>query len=107
MIQTDLEDLIKKTHLYKCIDCGKCVGSCRIAEFIDESFSPRVIIRKLNIGFELDEKMLEKCNMCKELNVNGTIIPASRPRCVESCRYKINFYGFVNLYRKQRPQNKL
>lgn len=98
----DFSELAKKTRLNYCIGCGNCSGICRIAEYVDESFSPRAIIHKLNLGIEIDKKILDKCNLCQELKVGDITIEAGKAECTKSCRYKVNFFGFINLYRKQR-----
>lgn len=101
MSQVTLREAAIKNRFNYCIGCGKCTGTCRIAEYVDESFSPRVIIRKLNLGIDIDEKMLEKCNLCNELKLGDVTIEAGRAECAKKCKYKINFFAFINSYRKQ------
>ncbi len=96
-----VHNLIEKIHMSDCIGCGQCTGVCRIAEHVDETFSPRTIIEGLNLGLDIDENMLVKCNLCEELEVGDIKIEKSKARCVATCRYKINFYAFIRGYRKQ------
>ncbi len=95
-----INKLIEKIHMSDCIGCGQCTGVCRIAEYVDETFSPRTIIESLNLGLDIGENMLDKCNLCEEFEVGDIKIEKSKARCVASCRYKINFYAFVKGYRK-------
>ncbi|MDI6655059.1 MAG: 4Fe-4S dicluster domain-containing protein [Candidatus Hydrothermarchaeota archaeon] len=97
----NLLEFAKKTKFDYCIGCGKCTGACPIAEYIDGAFSPRAIIRKINLGIDVDEAALGKCNLCAELKINGITIPASRPRCVAACPQKVNFFGFISMYRRK------
>jgi Fe-S-cluster-containing dehydrogenase component len=101
MSQETLRNAAIKNRFNYCIGCGKCTGTCRISEYVDESFSPRVIIRKLNLEIDVDEKMLEKCNLCEELKVGDITIEAGRAECAKKCKYKINFFAFIKSYRKQ------
>ena len=66
----NLEDIIRETKTYYCLECGKCTSVCPVARY-DESFSPRVMIENALLGFE-DELVLDRelfscltCYMCQ------------------------------------------
>lgn len=95
-------DIARKTRFNYCIGCGRCTGACPIAEYVDNSFSPRTIIKKLNLGIDVAEDILKKCNLCGEFKADDVVIEASKPRCVANCPHKVNFSGFITLYRRQK-----
>jgi len=66
----NLEDIIKDTNTYYCLECGKCTSVCPVARY-DKCFSPRMIIENALLGFE-DELVLDRelfscltCYMCQ------------------------------------------
>ena len=54
----NLEDIIKETKTYYCLECGKCTSICPVARY-DPAFSPRMMIENALLGFE-DELVLDR-----------------------------------------------
>ena len=61
-----LEDIIKETNTFYCLECGKCSAICPVSR-CDPDFSPRVMIENALLGFEDDllyNKKLFSCLTC-------------------------------------------
>ena len=61
-----LEDIIRETKTYYCLECGKCSSICPVSRF-DPDFSPRRIIENALLGFEeelIHDKKLFSCLTC-------------------------------------------
>lgn len=46
---SELNDLIKSTKIYYCLDCGKCTGCCTVAR-TNCGYSPRILAHKMILG---------------------------------------------------------
>ena len=66
-----IDEIIRQSRAYYCLDCGKCTGNCPVA-LHDEAFSPRALVRTvlLGEGEELAHSRLLwsclTCRMCQE-----------------------------------------
>ena len=61
-----LEDIIKETKTYYCLECGKCSSLCPISRY-DPAYSPRVMVENALLGFEDDlvfNRELFSCLTC-------------------------------------------
>ena len=61
-----LEDIIKETKTYYCLECGKCTSVCPIARH-NSDFSPRFMIERALMGFEnelIHDRELFSCLTC-------------------------------------------
>jgi len=66
-----LKRLIEKYKVYHCVECGKCTGTCPLAQ-VDKAFSPRLVAKyAIEEGLASDyvrEKILSclTCGLCDE-----------------------------------------
>ena len=49
----NLEDVIKATKTFYCLECGKCSSICPVSRY-DPSYSPRVMAEDALLGLEGD-----------------------------------------------------
>ncbi|MFC1914134.1 (Fe-S)-binding protein [Chloroflexota bacterium] len=66
-----LEDAVKKTNTYYCLECGKCSSICPISKY-DPAFSPRVMIENALLGLEDDltyNRELFSCLTCQNCSL--------------------------------------
>jgi len=54
----NLEDIIRETKTYNCLECGKCTSICPVAKY-DPAYSPRGLIESALLGFG-DELVFNK-----------------------------------------------
>jgi Fe-S oxidoreductase/coenzyme F420-reducing hydrogenase delta subunit len=88
-------ELIEKTNIRQCLDCGKCSSSCPITR-INPDFSPRMTVRRILTGSEdvfLDKDIWSclTCGLCEERC-------PSNVRYVEfirACREEANLKGIT------------
>jgi heterodisulfide reductase subunit D len=89
----NLEDIIKETKTYYCLECGKCTSICPVARY-DSSFSPRLMIENALLGFG-DELVFNKelfsCLTCYT--------------CQQECPSDIDFPLFVRKARSIAQDN--
>ncbi len=74
-------------NLMMCYSCGSCTATCPISE-IDESFNPRMIIKKSLLGYKeevLNNDDLWKCIQCR--------------RCVAHCPQNVKFADIMRVLR--------
>src|SRR6056297_2585004 len=75
-------------NLMMCYSCGSCTATCPISE-IDESFNPRMIIKKSLLGYKeevLDNDDLWKCIQCR--------------RCVSHCPQNVKPADIIRVLRE-------
>jgi len=61
-----LEDIVRETNTFYCLECGKCSSLCPISRY-NPAYSPRVMIENALIGFEDDlvyNRELFSCLTC-------------------------------------------
>lgn len=61
-----LEDIIRETKTFYCLECGKCSSLCPVAR-LDPVYSPRVVVENALLGFEeelIHDKKLFSCLTC-------------------------------------------
>jgi len=61
-----LEDIVRDTKTYDCLECGKCSSICPISRY-NPAYSPRVIVENALLGFEDDlvhNRELFSCLTC-------------------------------------------
>lgn len=74
-------------NIMMCYSCGSCTATCPISE-IDQSFNPRLIIKKSLLGYKddvLDNDDLWKCIQCR--------------RCVAHCPQNVKFADIMRVLR--------
>ncbi|HMA60454.1 MAG TPA: 4Fe-4S dicluster domain-containing protein [Halanaerobiales bacterium] len=74
-------------NLMMCYSCGSCTATCPISE-IDESFNPRMLIKKSLLGYKeevLNNDDLWKCIQCR--------------RCVAHCPQNVKFADIMRVLR--------
>src|SRR6056297_628378 len=74
-------------NLLMCYSCGSCTATCPISE-IDESFNPRLLIKKSLLGYKkdvLNNDDLWKCIQCR--------------RCVAHCPQDVKFADIMRVLR--------
>ena len=83
------EEIIKKTKVYNCLDCGKCTGSCPVAR-VNREYSPRLTVESALFGFEeeiLSSRELWSCLACYA--------------CEEKCPSDVKYTEFIRLLREK------
>ena len=61
-----LENIIKETKTFYCLECGKCSSICPISRY-NPHYSPRTVVEKALLGLEDDlvyDKELFSCLSC-------------------------------------------
>jgi len=61
-----LEDIVRETKTYDCLECGKCSSICPIARY-NPAYSPRAMVENALLGFEDDlvgNRELFSCLTC-------------------------------------------
>ncbi|MFH2104383.1 MAG: (Fe-S)-binding protein [Chloroflexota bacterium] len=80
-----LLELVKKNHLWVCLDCGKCGATCPVSRWETRRHtSPRTLIEKsLHRGIDavMDEPLFWSCLTCR--------------RCSETCPSSVHFSEFI------------
>ena len=74
-------------NLMMCYSCGSCTATCPISE-IDESFNPRLMIKKSLLGYKeevLNNDDLWKCIQCR--------------RCAAHCPQNVKFADIMRVLR--------
>lgn len=96
-MEVTIDQLIKDYKLYLCVDCGKCVGSCPMTEIFEDyssSFSPRNIIERALLAFDLvADKSIWYCLTCNE--------------CTVKCPQGVEFRDFINTLREIALKKKI
>lgn len=62
----NLEDIIKETKTYYCLECGKCTAVCPVSRH-NPNFSPRLMLERALMGFEGElthDRELFSCLAC-------------------------------------------
>ena len=62
----NLEDIIKETHTYYCLECGKCTSICPVSRR-NPGFSPRLMLERALMNFEgelVHDRELFSCLTC-------------------------------------------
>jgi len=62
----NLEDIIKETKTYYCLECGKCTSICPVSRH-NSNFSPRLMLERALMGFEdelIHDRELFSCLTC-------------------------------------------
>lgn len=78
-----LEEIIRETKAYRCLECGECRGGCPIA-WGREQYSPRLFVQRAMFGFEdrvLKDPDLWSCLTCG--------------LCNERCPSGVDYTGFM------------
>ena len=61
-----LEDIVRETKTYDCLECGKCSSICPVARY-NPAYSPRAMVENALLGFEDDlvgNRELFSCLTC-------------------------------------------
>jgi heterodisulfide reductase subunit D len=78
-----LEQIMKGTNAYLCVECGKCTASCPVSRR-DEDFSPRATVEESleKRGTEIETgQQLWECLTCRT--------------CEQRCPYNVRFSDFI------------
>ncbi|MFC1871344.1 (Fe-S)-binding protein [Chloroflexota bacterium] len=76
-----LDDIIKETQTYYCLECGKCSSLCPVSRY-DPAYSPRVMVENALLGLEDDlvyNRELFSCLTCY----------ACQPKCPADVDYPL------------------
>ena len=76
-----LEDIIKETNTFYCLECGKCSSLCPISRY-NPAYSPRVMVENALLGLEDDmvyDRELFSCLTCY----------ACQPKCPSDVNYPL------------------
>lgn len=76
----NLEDIIKETKTYYCLECGKCTAVCPVSRY-NSDFSPRLMLERALMGYR-DELIHDRelfsclaCYACSKLCPSGVDYP--------------------------------
>ncbi len=78
-----LEDIIKETKTFYCLECGKCSGLCPVSRY-NPAYSPRVMVENALLGLEDDlvyNRELFSCLTCYA--------------CSPKCPSDVDYPGFM------------
>ena len=82
-----IEDIVKETKAFYCLECGVCTGSCPVSRVLP-TFSPRMMVTEALLGLE------------------GEVFKDSSPwqcltcgRCSHRCPSKVDYQGFIRFVR--------
>jgi len=77
-VKDTINKIINEAQLFYCVECGKCVAGCPLAEIYEDfsyEFSARGIIRKALLGFDIMESkdiwFCLNCDLCAEICPTG------------------------------------
>lgn len=82
-IKEALQDIIKRTKAYNCIECGKCSSVCPIS-LLNEACLPRITVNKAL--FEAPEVLLKNELLWSCLSCS---------LCYERCEFGVKFHEFI------------
>jgi len=88
-----IEETLKKTKAYLCLDCGKCTAICPISR-VNRGYSPRRLLTKALTGGNenlLTDKTVWTCLTCM--------------RCQQRCPSDIDYIQFTRLIRSDAKGN--
>lgn len=78
-----LQEIVKRTKAYNCLECGKCTSVCPIS-LLNEKYTPRLLVRKAvmgNIEEFVHDELLWFCLTCRE--------------CEERCELDVAYTQFI------------
>jgi Fe-S oxidoreductase/coenzyme F420-reducing hydrogenase delta subunit len=87
-----VNEIIKKTNVQYCLECGKCSSSCPISR-VNDTFSPRRTVERFVLGFDdriLSSEELWTCLACYQ--------------CSERCPSDVRYPEFVRACRSIAPK---
>ena len=88
-----LEDIIKETKTFYCLECGKCSSICPICRY-DPTYSPRMIVENALLGLEND------------LFHNGELFSClTCHACLLKCPSDVNYPLFIQKTRSMAADN--
>ena len=82
-----IEDIVKETKAFYCLECGVCTGSCPVSRVLP-SFSPRMMVTEALLGLEAE--VLKDSNPWQCLTCG---------RCSHRCPSKVDYQGFIRSVR--------
>ena len=91
--KTSLEDIIRESKTFYCLECGKCSSICPISRY-DPSYSPRAMVEDALLGLEGDlihNKELFSCLTCGA--------------CQLKCPSDVNYPLFIRKMRAMASNN--
>ncbi len=84
-----LSDIIEKTNIRLCLECGKCSSSCPITR-MNPDFSPRKTVRKVLTGDDGTPFMNESIWNCLTCGI-----------CIERCPSNVDYIEFIKACREE------
>ena len=82
-------EVIEKTNIRLCLECGKCSSSCPIAK-MNPDFSPRMTVKRIltgAVGLSVNDEGIWTCLTCG--------------LCQERCPSNVQYVDFVRAYREE------
>ncbi len=89
MAKNSIDEIIKKTNSYLCIDCGECTGSCPVSR-VNVNYSPRLNVEKMVLGYFDEIKKDEYIWSCLVCGL-----------CSKRCPSDVKYDEFIKLSRKE------
>ncbi|TET23938.1 MAG: (Fe-S)-binding protein [Candidatus Cloacimonadota bacterium] len=92
--KSNIDDIIKKTNSFLCIDCGECTGSCPVSR-VNIKYSPRLIVEKVLLGYFDEIKKDEDLWSCLVCGL-----------CSNRCPSDVKYDDFIRMTRKEIRKHK-
>lgn len=89
MGKNKIDEIIKKTNSFLCIDCGECTGSCPVSR-VNIKYSPRLNVEKMVLGYFDEIKEDEDIWSCLVCGL-----------CAKRCPSDVKYDEFIRLARKE------
>lgn len=89
MGKNKIDEIIKKTNSFLCIDCGECTGSCPVSR-VNVKYSPRLNVEKMVLGYFDEIKKDEDIWSCLACGL-----------CTKRCPSNVEYDEFIRLVRKE------
>lgn len=85
----NLQNIIRETKAYRCLDCGECTGGCPIA-WGRSNYSPRLFVKRVAFGFE--DRVIGNIDLWSCLTCG---------LCNERCPSEVDYLGFIKAVRRE------
>ena len=85
----NVQNIIRETKAYRCVECGMCTGGCPIA-WGRSNYSPRLFVKRMAFGFE--DRVLGNLDLWSCLTCG---------LCNDRCPSQVDYLGFMKAIRRE------